>query len=230
MALLTSKDTAGDNEMAQDFYFPTSKKALIIFVKNPEIGKVKTRLATSIGDASALEVYKFLLHHTMAITKDLKVDKYVFYSGNIQRNDIWNPEVFRKKLQKGNDLGEKMDAAFTEIFEMGYQMAVIVGSDMLDLESADLKAAFDTLEKHQTVIGPAVDGGYYLLGMKEPNPKIFKNKTWSTSTVLEETLMDLEGTDYLLLHERNDIDTFEDIQNEKVFQQFIPTNSKNGLK
>lgn len=216
--------------MAQDFYFPTSKKALIIFIKNPEIGKVKTRLAKSIGNESALEVYKFLLHHTMEITKDLKVDKYLFYSENIYRDDIWDSEIFRKKLQKGNDLGEKMNNAFNEVFEIGYQMAVIVGSDIFDLDTADLETAFDTLENHQTIIGPAADGGYYLLGLKQPNPKIFQNKTWSTSSVLEETLMDLKGTDYIVLDERNDIDTFEDIQKGEVFQKFLPSNLKSNPK
>ena len=112
MALLNSKETSSDNEMAADFYFPSSKKALIIFTRNPELGKVKTRLAKSVGDESALEIYKFLLKHTVAITKNLNVDKYVFYSENIHRDDIWDPEIFRKKLQTGTDLGEKMQNAF----------------------------------------------------------------------------------------------------------------------
>lgn len=224
MALLTSRDTASDNEMARDFYFPTSKKALIIFTKNPELGKVKTRLAKTVGDESALNIYKFLIQHTMEITKDLKVDKYVYYSENIHKDDIWNPEIFRKKLQTGNDLGARMNNAFSEIFAMGYEMAIIIGSDMFDMENEDLGMAFETLESHRFVIGPASDGGYYLLGMKEPHPKLFQNKEWSTDSVLMETLHDLKDENFVLLKERNDIDHFEDLQNKEEFQKFLPAN------
>jgi rSAM/selenodomain-associated transferase 1 len=222
MALLTSKETSSDNEMARDFYFPTSKKALIIFTRNPELGKVKTRLAKSVGDESALEIYKFLLKHTVAITKNLNVDKYVFYSENIHRDDIWNPDIFRKKLQTGNDLGEKMNNAFSELFKMGYGTVLIVGSDIFELNQEDIENAFDALQTNQLVIGPAVDGGYYLLGMKELNSEIFQNKNWGTSTVLEETLNDLRDKKFVLLEERNDIDYYKDIKEVDTFQQFLP--------
>jgi len=208
--------------MARDFYFPTSKKALIIFTRNPELGKVKTRLAKSVGDESALEIYKFLLKHTVAITKNLNVDKYVFYSENIHREDIWDPEIFRKKLQTGTDLGEKMQNAFSELFEMGYEKVLIVGSDIFELGQSDIENAFEVLQTTETVIGPATDGGYYLLGMKELNATIFQNKNWGTSTVLEETLADLRQKKYVLLEERNDVDYFEDIKEIDAFQQFLP--------
>ncbi len=208
--------------MARDFYFPTSKKALIIFTRNPELGKVKTRLAKSVGDESALEIYKFLLKHTVAITKNLNVDKYVFYSENIHREDIWDPEIFRKKLQTGTDLGEKMQNAFSELFEMGYEKVLIVGSDIFELNQNDIENAFEVLQTTETVIGPATDGGYYLLGMKEQNAAIFQNKNWGTSTVLEETLSDLRQKKYVLLEERNDVDYFEDIKEIDAFQQFLP--------
>lgn len=222
MGLLSSKQTDGDNEMAFDFHFPTSKKALLIFTRNPELGKVKTRLAKSVGDESALKIYKFLLKHTVEITENLNVDKYVFYSENIHRDDIWNPDIFRKKLQNGADLGERMENAFSEIFGMGYEKAIIIGSDMFDLNKNDLETAYAALEATPFVIGPATDGGYYLLGMKELKPEIFQNKDWGTSTVLEATLKDLSGTKYLLLEERNDVDYYEDIKNVDAFQQFLP--------
>ncbi|SRX74414.1 TIGR04282 family arsenosugar biosynthesis glycosyltransferase [Aequorivita antarctica] len=222
MALLTSNNTGGDNEMAFDFHFPTSKKALIIFTRNPELGKVKTRLAKSVGDESALNIYKFLLKHTVAITEKLNVDKYVFYSENIHREDIWNSDIFRKKLQTGKDLGERMNNAFSEIFGMGYEKAIIIGSDMFDLEKKDLETAFDVLQTNHFVIGPATDGGYYLLGMKELNSEIFQNKNWGTSTVLKETLKDLKDEKYVLLEERNDVDYYEDIKEVDAFQKFLP--------
>ncbi len=229
MALLSSKDTNDDNEMAFDFHFPTSKKALIIFTRNPELGKVKTRLAKTIGDESTLKIYKFLLNHTIEITQNLNVDKYVFYSENIHRDDIWNGDIFRKKLQSGNDLGERMKNAFLEIFGMGYGKAVIIGSDMYDLDKNDLDTAFEALQTDKYVIGPATDGGYYLLGMKEINSEIFENKNWGTSTVLKTTLEDLKTESYVLLEERNDIDYYEDIKNVGVFQQFLPADLDNNL-
>ena len=208
--------------MARDFYFPTSKKALIIFTRNPELGKVKTRLAKSVGDEIALEIYKFLLKHTVAITKNLNVDKYVFYSENIHREDIWDPEIFRKKLQTGTDLGEKMQNAFSELFDMGYEKVIIVGSDIFELGQSDIENAFEVLQTTETVIGPATDGGYYLLGMKERNAALFQNKNWGTATVLEETLADLGQKKYVLLEERNDVDYYQDIKEIDAFQQFLP--------
>lgn len=223
MGILSSKHTNDDdNQTASDFHFPSSKKALIIFTRNPELGKVKTRLAKTVGDDSALEIYKFLLKHTVAITKNLNVDKYVFYSENIHREDIWDPEIFRKKLQTGTDLGEKMQNAFSELFEMGYEKVLIVGSDIFELDQSDIENAFEVLQTTETVIGPATDGGYYLLGMKERNVAIFQNKNWGTSTVLEETLSDLRQKKYVLLEERNDVDYYQDIKEIDAFQQFLP--------
>lgn len=222
MGILTSKNTNDDNKMASDFHYPTSKKALLIFTRNPELGKVKTRLAKSVGDESALEIYKFLLKHTVEITKNLNVDKFVFYSENIHREDIWDSDIFRKKLQSGNDLGEKMANAFSEIFEMGYEKAIIIGSDMFDLDKKDLETAFEALQTNQYVIGPATDGGYYLLGMKEENTAIFKNKDWGTNSVLKATLADLKDEKYILLEERNDVDYYEDIKEVDAFKQFLP--------
>ena len=226
MALLTSKDTNSDKEMAFDFHFPTSKNALIIFTRNPELGKVKTRLATSVGEESALDIYKFLVQHTVQITKNLKEDKYVFYSEEIHRNDAWDSDIFRKNLQSGDELGERMHNAFVEIFNMGYHCAMIIGCDMFDLEQTDLESAFEALKTNNYVIGPAMDGGYYLLGIKEPNHTIFQKKNWGTNTVLKQTLRDLQNERFLLLKERNDIDYYEDIKDMEVFQQFLPKNLK----
>ena len=111
-----------------------SKNALIIFTRNPELGKVKTRLAATIGNQSALEIYKLLIHHTVRITSTINANRYVFYSENIQQNDAWNPSIFKKELQNGKDLGERMQNAFDLLFKKGYQKIVIVGSDIYELE------------------------------------------------------------------------------------------------
>ncbi len=222
MGLLSSKHTNDANEMAADFYFPASKKALIIFTRNPELGKVKTRLAKSVGDESALKIYKFLLEHTVKITKNLNVDKFVFYSENIQRDDIWDSEIFRKKMQSGSDLGERMKNAFSELFGMGYEKVMIVGSDIFELQQNDIAAAFETLNTNKLVIGPAKDGGYYLLGMEKLHPELFLNKNWGTSTVLEDTLKDLQNEDFVLLDERRDVDFYADIKDVDAFQHLLP--------
>ncbi len=167
-------------------------------------------------------MYRFLLDHTVKITAPLRADVYVYYSEKIKEIDIWDTTVFRKKQQQGHDLGAKMQNAFTEVFKMGYQKAIIIGSDMYDITTQDLEAAFSTLEDNNFVIGPAQDGGYYLLGMKHLKPPLFKNKKWGTNTVLGDTLKDLELENLAILAEKNDVDYYEDIKDIAVFKKFFP--------
>jgi len=194
---------------------------LIIFTRNPELGKVKTRLAKDVGDQSALEIYEFLLKHTASVTEDLEFTKEVHYSEKIQYNDIWDEEIYIKKEQIEGGLGEKMEQAFLSGFKNGYKNIIIIGSDLYDLNREELKEAFKALETFEYVLGPAEDGGYYLLGMNIFNEKIFKNKAWGTDTVLRDTLIDLKDQQIGLLDEHNDIDVYEDIKEHKDFQQFL---------
>jgi hypothetical protein len=202
MGILGLKKTRDNENSKEVFHFPTSKNALIIFTRNPELGTCKTRLALTVGDQSALAIYKFLVQHTLEITKPLKVDIYVYYSVQIRENDIWDNTIFRKKQQKGEDLGMRMQNAFTEVLNMGYERAIIIGSDMYDMNSQDIESAFTELEINDFVVGPAEDGGYYLLGMKTVKPALFKNKTWGSETVLKKTLQDLEIEKTALLAEK----------------------------
>ncbi|MGB8704175.1 MAG: TIGR04282 family arsenosugar biosynthesis glycosyltransferase [Gillisia sp.] len=194
---------------------------LIIFTRNPELGKVKNRLAEEVGNAAALNIYKFLLQHTISVTAPLSCDKAVYYSENLDLQDNWDPAVFQKKLQKGEDLGDRMKNAFNEGFRDGYKNIVIIGSDMYDISSEDITLAFSALEEKEFVIGPAQDGGYYLLGMNSMENAIFKNKNWGTSVVLQQTLQDLKDRNIHLLETRNDVDYLEDIKDEAAFQQFL---------
>lgn len=205
-----------------------SDKLLIIFTRNPEFGKVKTRLAKDVGNEAALEIYIFLLKHTAAITKDLSVDKEIFYSEEIINNDLWNNDLYLKKLQQGNDLGEKMQNAFKAGFKNCYSKIIIIGSDMYDLSSGDIEKAFDRLEHHDYVIGPAEDGGYYLLGMKKLKKELFSEKDWGTSTVLSDSLSNLKKENYFLLEARNDVDHYSDIEDNPDFQNFF--SKMNGKK
>ncbi|MDT0606738.1 TIGR04282 family arsenosugar biosynthesis glycosyltransferase [Croceitalea rosinachiae] len=194
---------------------------LLIFTRNPELGKCKTRLAATIGDKAALDIYKFLLRHTVEITKNLFVEKYVYYSEDIWEDDIWNSKLYTKKLQEGIDLGERMKNAFADGFKNGFQKIIIIGSDMYDLSQDDLANAFSKLDEHDFVIGPALDGGYYLLGMKYVKEELFSDKVWGTGTVLKHTLKNLANDDFNLVDERNDVDFYEDIKDNIVFQPFL---------
>jgi len=188
------------------------KELLIIFIKNPELGKVKTRLAASIGDSSALRIYKELLNKTFEVTTNLKMKKWIFYSDSIESEDQWN-EGYTKKLQKGNDLGERMLNAFDEAFKADFQCVCIIGSDCFELTSDIVLDAFFKLRKNSFVIGPARDGGYYLLGMNEYERIVFQNKKWSTDEVAIETIKDFEllKKPYHALLALSDIDTIEDL-------------------
>jgi hypothetical protein len=197
------------------------KNLLLIFTRNPELGKCKTRLAATIGDEAALRMYEFLLKHTVAITKDLPVRKQVYYSVKVRENDLWDANIFSKKQQHGTHLGERMQHAFAQGFEQGYERIVIIGSDLYDLTQSDLENAFSALSDHDFVIGPAEDGGYYLLGMKRLKTEIFQNKNWGTASVLKDTLLNLKTESVHLLPERNDIDVYEDIKDMEVFRQFL---------
>ena len=131
-----------------------TKKLLLIFTRTPELGKVKTRLAKDIGAEKALEVYKALLQHTRGITENLEMDKWLYYSEAIPKSDAWNPDIYKKKKQIGAALGERMQAAFQEGFDAGYEHIAIIGSDMLDLQQDHIENAFKKLEETDSVLGP----------------------------------------------------------------------------
>ncbi|MCB7482238.1 TIGR04282 family arsenosugar biosynthesis glycosyltransferase [Christiangramia sediminis] len=194
---------------------------LLIFTKNPVAGKVKTRLAKDLGNEKALEIYKFLLDHTAKFTSSVNATKQVYYSDFINKEDIWDNQVYDKRKQFGADLGERMHNAFENGFDEGFEKVIIIGSDMFDIDSQDIEKAFSELENHEVVVGPAEDGGYYLFGMKALNSDVFKNKEWGTSSVLKDTLKDLKKEDVKLLETRNDVDLLEDIKDHPAFQKFI---------
>lgn len=188
-------------------------KALIIFIKNPERGKVKTRLAATLGDDKALEIYHQLLEHTRLICEQVEADRLLFYSNFIDQEDAWQNKYFKKFVQAGSNLGTRMQAAFEEAFgRYGYRKVVIIGSDCADLTTDTITAAFQHLERHDMVIGPSNDGGYYLLGMRQLFTPVFERKQWSTPSVLGDSRVDIEnaGLTYYLLPQLTDIDTEED--------------------
>jgi len=206
---------------AVNYHNISSKNLLVIFTRNPKLGKCKTRLAATVGDQSALDIYKFLLNHTAAITKEVNAAKQVWYSEEIWEHDIWDKNVFDKRLQNGANLGVRMANAFQEGFASGYERIIVMGSDMYDLNKRNLEKAFHFLENNDYVLGPAEDGGYYLVGMTSFNPTIFTNKNWGTATVLQDTLNDLQNDTIQLLDVKNDVDIYEDIATIDAFQPFL---------
>jgi len=186
---------------------------LMIFAKNPEIGKVKTRLAKTIGEKKALLIYLKLLEHTHAIADRVFADKAIFYSEKVQDFDILDYYKFPKFLQKGNNLGDKMERAFGQAFGQDYEKVIIIGSDCFELSTEIIEDAFTALDDHNVVIGPAQDGGYYLLGMDRHYPHLFKNKTWSTEDVFLDTLLDVKKLklSYNILPTLNDVDEEKDL-------------------
>lgn len=161
---------------------------LLIFIRNPIYGKVKTRLARTLGDDEALRIYRILLEKTRAAAQACHSVRWLFYSDFVDETDEWPTELFEKKVQHPGDLGERMQHAFETAFAAGAKKAIIIGSDCPELSGALLNQAFETLDHADFVIGPVPDGGYYLLGMKTHAPAVFENIEWSTETVREKTL------------------------------------------
>jgi len=190
-----------------------NQSLLIIFVKNPALGRAKTRLAASIGDKKALAIYKRLLARTHDVTLSLQSDIEVHYDQFIDTNDLWENDRFNKKIQVKGDLGQKMASAFEDAFIRGYQKVAIIGSDCYDLTTPILTESFDLLDANDFVIGPSLDGGYYLLGMKTYYAPVFENKQWSTNSVFNDTKEDLlkEGYSIAELRPLSDVDVKEDL-------------------
>ncbi len=186
---------------------------LIIFYRNPELGKVKTRLAATVGNEKALVIYLQLASHTKSITEHVDVDKVVYYADFVDKEDSWLNVVFDKQLQRGADLGERMLNAFADGFSNGYQSICIIGTDCFELTTEIVTKAFMKLERQDAVIGPAQDGGYYLLGMNNLLAGVFKNKQWGTGSVCAATMSDFKklGQNFFQLELLTDIDEEKDL-------------------
>lgn len=206
----------------------TDTKALAIFCKTPEKGFVKTRLAASVGDQKALEIYLDLLNITDEETRSFSSSLYLFVTSSIedsvekmqsilQQQDLFTDPKTKFVIQQGEDLGQKMSAAFKKLFK-NHQSVVLIGCDLPDLTSALISKAFDALQSNDVVIGPSCDGGYYLIGLNKETPDLFKEISWSTEKVLNQTLEKAErlSIKVQLLDQLRDIDTLEDLHFSKL--------------
>ncbi len=196
------------------------KTLLIVFVKNIKLGKVKTRLAKTVGNENAFTIYKALVETTEKATNALQIDKHIYFSDMVI--DTKWPNHY-KTTQNGNDLGERMLNAFKNGFEKGYEQIVLIGSDLPEISASIIEEAFHKLNQKEVVFGPAEDGGYYLIGLSKLHSSIFENKPWSTNSLLNITLEELKqnNIDVSLIQTLNDIDTFEDLKQYPEFLKLI---------
>lgn len=194
-----------------------NKNLLIIFVKNIILGKVKTRLAKTIGDVGAFKIYSELVNITEKATSNITADKHIYFS-DVIISSKWKEN--KKFVQEGVDLGIKMQNAFQNGFDEGYENILLIGSDLPKISSTLINQGFEKLATNDVVFGPAEDGGYYLIGLSTMVPSIFEDKPWSQSELLTVTLAHLKSKKQTvgMMETLNDIDTFEDLINSEFYQ------------
>ena len=168
----------------------SQKQRLLIFAKYPEAGRVKTRLAKRVGAAKAAQLYRDMVTTVVAKTKpDAASFERILYYDPPERSEAfqdWLP-FLQQQPQRGDDLGERMSNALEESLQTAAH-TVIIGTDCIDIDSEVVTSAFAALLDHDLVLGPATDGGYYLIGCRAASPALFAGIAWSTPSVLEQTL------------------------------------------
>jgi rSAM/selenodomain-associated transferase 1 len=195
-----------------------SNNALILFVKAPKIGTVKTRLQPELTTEQALLLYQAMVEDIVARFGqvgfcDLKI--YFTPANSLETLQNWLGSQFDYFPQVGNDLGNRMYHALAEMLHQKYQKVVLAGSDLPTLDAETIMRAFTLLNRAEVVVGPSADGGYYLIGMKQPHPALFQGIAWSTDKVLQQTLEKARTTalDTVQLQLQSDIDTYADVVN-----------------
>jgi uncharacterized protein len=203
---------------------------LTTFVKYPQAGLVKTRLAKKIGDKNAALLYRLFTEAILARTKDNAFRRYIFYTPTKKKNQIknWLGSGFGIFPQKGRGLGERLSYAFEFFFRRGAKRVIVIGTDNPLLDKNIILKSFEKLKSSQCVIGPSQDGGYYLLGLSCFYKEIFQGIDWSTDKVLRQTLRLLKKLKikFSLLDESFDVDNMDDLINLKErLPEAIRTNS-----
>lgn len=188
---------------------PSKSKALAVFLKNKVLGEVKTRLAKDVGPKKALEIYSHLYAHTLSVAKSVSADIHGFYGTEKKPHSTFDGV----HVQDGSDLGERMKNAFALLFER-HERVVLIGSDLPELSTALIEKAYVLLEKNDLVLGPAVDGGYYLIGLRSAQPHLFEKMSYSHPEVLAQTLERAKELklSVAMLEPLRDLDTLEDLK------------------
>ena len=201
---------------------PRKLNKLIIFTKSPVLGEVKTRLQPDYSPEQSLMVHKKLISHTLELTKSLK-NMDIELCCAPDRNTSYflaceNNYPIMLNNQQGDDIGERMAFSMSVSLQT-YEKVVVIGTDCPDINEDYINQAFDALSSTDVVIGPAMDGGYVLLGLKKFSIELFKNISWSTDKVLSQTKRNLKNLslEYTELDVMHDLDRPEDLQKYKEF-------------
>ncbi len=196
------------------------KCAVICFLKYPEPGHVKTRLASTLSNQGAAEFYGLMAERIITEAYPLEqhydLILYLDPAHEQEKYSSWIGDSWAFRQQQGPDLGARLDHALSQTLEEGYEAVAVIGSDCLGMDERWFQEqVFEPLQQHDLVIGPASDGGYYLLALKQAAPWLFERMPWSTEEVLERTLDRIEMRDLslLTLDERIDVDDDQDLQN-----------------
>lgn len=188
-------------------------RRVVVFLKAPRPGEVKTRLAADLDPPAAAAIYRVLVERTLAVVAGAwQVE--LRYAPDDAREEIapWLRPGWRGAAQGGGDLGVRLERAVSDAMGGGVNRVVLVGTDCPELGTADIEEAWRDLELHDVVLGPATDGGYWLIGLRRRWPELFRDIPWSTDRVLATTRARAAGAGLrlALLRERADVDTLED--------------------
>ena len=195
----------------------TTKACIVMFVKYPEKGTVKTRLALSLDSDIVLQLYKYFITDLLKMISSVGVPTFIFYTPATKEPELrsWLGPNYRYVPQAGDSLGERMKSAFAHCFRDHFEKVIIIGSDSPDLPAALLDGAFTQLAMSDVVIGPTQDGGYYLIGFQRDGfcPEIFDDMQWGTNVVFDRTMQKLKVASKVIfrLPEWCDIDVIDDV-------------------
>ena len=200
-------------------------QALVVFFKTPVLGKVKTRLAASIGNEDALLVYKKMLQKVLRTAyywEELHHGRVVFPFGYGETSSWSSFGVKRGQQQHGKDLGLKMQNAMRFALTKANRVGII-GTDNPDLRVDEISKAFEKLNKADVTFGPCYDGGYYLMACRELPPTLLWDLPWSSEQTLDRLLRRCEGyhLKYNFLDKKRDIDTLEDLKSVSFAREFL---------
>ncbi len=195
------------------------KKKLILFTRYPVAGHTKTRLIPALGAEGAADLQRQMTERTLRTAENLAAEsqleleiRHAGGSGEQMKNWLGPHLIYRE--QGAGDLGEKMSRAMTEAFQAGYHQVTVIGADCPGLSPEILANGFSRLADHSLVLGPAADGGYYLLGLARPCPGLFSNRSWGSNLLLSETMTAAKklALKFYLLEELADVDRPEDLK------------------
>ena len=194
-----------------------NNNALILFVKAPRIGEVKTRLQPELTPDQSVMLYRAMVEDFVNKFNNLSFCdlKIFFFPVNANKEMVrWLGDQLDYFPQQGKDLGERMHNAITEMLKQNYEKVAVIGSDIPTLDSTTIVRAFTSLEGYDVVLGPCKDGGYYLIGMKQPHPELFEEISWGTSVVLRQTIQKARtaNLEIVQIEKKSDIDTYAEVK------------------